>query len=152
MRPGTRSGHRADMTNPTATKTDPKIEAVQRLYGAYGRGDIEAALAELSDDVDWATEAAGDAVPWWGLHLGKAEVPRFFHEIGSNVDVTTFDVLSCMSDDNAVVSTVHWSFTVKATGKTASMYMQHWWKFADGKIVFFRGSEDTDQSARAFTK
>ena len=31
------------------------------------------------------------------------------------------------------------------------MYMQHWWRFADGKIVFFRGSEDTEQSAKAFT-
>jgi hypothetical protein len=30
------------------------------------------------------------------------------------------------------------------------MYMQHWWRFADGKIVFFRGSEDTEQSAAAF--
>jgi len=40
--------------------------------------------------------------------------------------------------------------TVKATGKTASMYMQHRWRFAGGKIVFFRGSEDTAQSAEAF--
>ena len=30
------------------------------------------------------------------------------------------------------------------------MYMQHWWRFAGGKIVFFRGSEDTEQSAAAF--
>ena len=43
------------------------------------------------------------------------------------------------------------TFTVKATGKTASMYMQHWFRFADSEIVFFRGSEDTDQSARAFS-
>ena len=44
------------------------------------------------------------------------------------------------------------TYTVKATGKSASMYMQHWWRFADGKIVFFRGSEDSEQSARAFGK
>ena len=31
------------------------------------------------------------------------------------------------------------------------MHMQHWWRFADGKIVFFRGSEDTEQSASAFS-
>jgi hypothetical protein len=30
------------------------------------------------------------------------------------------------------------------------MYMQHWFRFAAGKIVFFRGSEDSEQSARAF--
>ena len=40
---------------------------------------------------------------------------------------------------------------VNATGKSAAMHMQHWWRFADGKIVFFRGSEDTEQSAAAFS-
>jgi ketosteroid isomerase-like protein len=49
------------------------------------------------------------------------------------------------------MATVHWTFTVRATGKTASMYMQHWFRFVDGKIVFFRGSEDSDQTARAFS-
>ena len=143
--------HRVRMTNTTHIITDPKIETVQRLYTAYGRGDVEAVLAELADDVDWAAEAAGDAVPWWGPHVGKHEVPRFFQEIGSNVDVTKFDVVSILSDDQNVIATVHWSYTVKATGKTATMYMQHWWKFADGKISFFRGSEDTEQSAAAFS-
>jgi ketosteroid isomerase-like protein len=78
-------------------------------------------------------------------------VPRFFKEIGTNVDVTEFDLVSFTSNDTDVVATVHWTFTVRATGKTASMYMQHWFRFADGKIVFFRGSEDTEQSARAFS-
>jgi hypothetical protein len=32
-----------------------------------------------------------------------------------------------------------------------SSAMQRWWRFADGKIAFFRGSEDTAQSAAAFT-
>jgi uncharacterized protein len=138
------------MTTTTNTNTDPKIESVQRLYAAYGRGDVDAVLADLADDVDWAAEASGDAVPWWGPHLGKQEIPRFFEEIGSNVDVTKFDVVSLTSNEHNVIATVHWTFTVKATGKEASMYMQHWWRFADDKIVFFRGSEDTEQSARAF--
>jgi len=140
------------MTNSSATtlSTDPKVESVQRLYAAYGRGDLDAVLAELADDVDWAAEASGSAVPWWGGFHGKAEVPRFFEAIGSNVSVTEFDVVSLTANATDVVATLHWTFTVNATGKTASMYMQHWWRFANGKIVFFRGSEDTAQSAAAF--
>jgi hypothetical protein len=65
--------------------------------------------------------------------------------------VTQFEVVGLASNDTDVIATIRWSYTVKATGKTASMYMQHWWRFADGKIVFFRGSEDSDQSARAFS-
>ena len=141
--------HRDGMTNNT-TATDPKIESVQRLYDSYGRGDVDGVLAELADDVDWAAEAAGTAVPWWGAYRGKAEVPGFFKEIASNIEITEFSILGYTSNDTDVVATVHWTFTVQATGKSASMYMQHWWRFADGAIVWFRGSEDTEQSAAAF--
>ncbi len=137
---------------PDTKATDPKIAAVQRLYAAYGAGDVDGVLAELADDVDWAAEAAGTAVPWWGPHRGPAEVARFFKEIGTNVDVTAFDVIGFTSNDTDVVATIHWSFTVHATGKSASMYMQHWWRFAAGRIAFFRGSEDSAQSAEAFAR
>jgi len=138
-------------TQGTATLTsDPKTGAVARLYAAYGRGDIDAVLAELADDVDWAAEAASTSVPWYGPYRGKAEVPRFFAAIASNVEVTEFVLVSMTSNDTDVVATVQWAYTVRATGRSAAMYMQHWWRFADGKIVFFRGSEDTEQSAAAF--
>ncbi|MEA3217439.1 MAG: uncharacterized protein QOJ19_3595 [Acidimicrobiia bacterium] len=140
-----------DMTENSKLLADPKIEAVQRLYAAYGRADVDAVLAEVADDVDWAAEAAGTSVPWFGPHRGKGDVARFFQEIGSNVEVTEFTPVSFTANDTDVVAIVHWSYTVKETGKSATMYMQHWWRFADGKIVFFRGSEDTEQSAAAFS-
>ncbi len=58
--------------------SDPKIESVQRLYEAYGRGDVDAVLAELADNVEWAAEAASTSAPWYGTFNGKGEVPRFF--------------------------------------------------------------------------
>ena len=134
----------------TVTTADPKVDAVQRFYAAYASGDLEAVLADLSDDVDWAAEAAGTAVPWWGDFHGKAGVPRFLDAIGTSVDVTEFSVVGLTSNDTDVVATVHWTYTVKETGKTAAMYMQHWFRFADAEIVFFRGSEDTAQSQAAF--
>jgi ketosteroid isomerase-like protein len=138
------------MNENAHSPSDPKIEAVQRLYAAYGRGDLDGVLAELADDVDWAAEAASTSVPWYGAHLGKDEVPRFFKEIGSNIDVSEFALLSVAANETDVMVIVRWAYTVGATGKQAAMTMQHWWRFADGKIVFFRGAEDTEQSAAAF--
>jgi ketosteroid isomerase-like protein len=139
------------MSENNHPKSAPKIEAIHSLYAAFGRGDVEAILADLADDVDWAAEAASTSVPWYGNYRGKGEVPRFFKEIGSSIEVTEFTPLSFTSNETDVVATVRWAYTVKATGKRAAMYMQHWWRFADGKIVFFRGSEDTEQSAAAFS-
>jgi len=131
--------------------SDPKTEAVQRIYEAYGRGDVEAVLAEVADDVDWGAEAASTSVPWFGPHHGKDDVARFFKEIGSSVEVTEFTPLSFTSNETDVIVAVRFAYTVHATGKSAAMTMQHWWRFANGKLEFFRGSEDTEQSAAAFS-
>jgi len=38
------------------------------------------------------------------------------------------DVRAVTSNDADVIVVVHWTFTVNATGKRASMFMQHWWR------------------------
>jgi ketosteroid isomerase-like protein len=141
----------SDMNQNNNRTSDPKIEAVQRLYAAFGRGDIDGVTAELADDVDWAAEAANSSAPWYGSYRGKGEVPGFFKAIASSVEVTEFTLVSFTSNETDVVATVHWAYTVNATGKSTSMYMQHWWRFGNGKIVFFRGSEDTEQTVAAFS-
>ena len=149
---GTVAHRRPMTTNTMNTTTQAHLDAVGRLYAAYGGGDLPGVLAELADDVDWAAEAAGTSLPWYGPHRGKHDVPRFFEAIALSIDITEFEIVGMTSNDTDVVATVHWTYTVKSTGKTATMYMQHWWRFADGKIVFFRGSEDSLQSAVAFGK
>ena len=64
--------------------TDPKIETVQSIYEAFGRGDIDFILDQLTDDVDWASCPDSDIAPWHGIHRGKAEVPAFFKALGEN--------------------------------------------------------------------
>lgn len=136
-------------TGPPSVK-GTNVQAVQRLYAAVGRGDVDAVLDELSDDVDWAAEAAGTSVPWYGDHRGKDEVARFFKEIQSSVDITGFTPLAYASNETDVMVPVRFAYTVHATGKTVAMTMQHWWRFDGAKIVVFRGVEDSEQSAAAF--
>ena len=130
--------------------SDAKIEAVQRLYAAVGRNDVDAILAELADDVDWAAEAASSSAPWYGRYRGRGEVPRFFQAIGSSIDISDFTPLGYTCNDSDVMVPVRFAYTVKSTGKQVAMTMQHWWRFAGGRIVFFRGAEDSEQSAAAF--
>ncbi|MCD2192013.1 nuclear transport factor 2 family protein [Actinomycetospora endophytica] len=141
---------RPTATIDTAPDDDPKVASVQRLYAAFGRGDLDGVLAELAEDVDWAAEAAGTGAPWYGSYRGRDAVPGFFAAIASTVDIDYLDVVGCTCGGDDVIATVRWAYTVKATGRRAEMYMQHWWRFADGRIVFFRGSEDSAQSVAAF--
>lgn len=141
------------MNKANNPQPDPKIAAVQRMYEALGRGDIDAILAEVADDVDWVSVATNGSasVPWYGSYQGRAEVPRFFKEIGSNVQITEFSPLSFTSNDTDVMVALVWSITVHATGKSVTLPMQHWFRFADGKIVVVRTAEDSEQTAAAFS-
>ena len=132
--------------------SDSKIDATRRMYEALGRGDVEAILAELADDVDWlsVSEARHPLVPWYGRYRGRGDVPRFFKEIGSSVDINEFTPLAYTTNETDVQVAIRWGFTVRATGKSATLYMQHWWRFADGKVASVRTVEDTEQTAAAF--
>ena len=68
----------------------------------------------------------------------------------STVEITDFTPLAFASSETDVIVPVRFGYTVRATGKTVSMTMQHWWRFSGEKVVFFRGAEDTEQSAAAF--
>jgi uncharacterized protein len=143
--------HPGDMTQTMHTHLDPKIEAIQRVYEAFGRGDLDAILAELADDIDWAAEAASTSAPWYGTYRSKSEVPRFFKEMVSNIEVTEFTPLSFTANETDVMVTIRWAFTATATGRSVVENLHHWWRFADGKIVFYRGSDDSELTASAFS-
>jgi uncharacterized protein len=123
--------------------TDPKITTVQHIYEAFGRGDVGVILDQLTDDVDWASCPDSDVAPWHGIHQGKAEVPHFFKALGENLEITEFTPLSFAANDTDVMVVTRWSATAPATGKTVTMDIHHWWRFRDGKIYLYRGTEDT---------
>jgi len=141
------------MNETTHAQSDPKIAAVQRMYEALGRGDVDAILAEVAEDVDWISVTANGSpsVPWYGSYQGRAEVPRFFKEIGSNVQITEFSPLSYTSNDTDVMVALVWGITVPSTGKTATLPMQHWFRFANGKVSVVRTAEDSEQTAAVFS-
>ena len=93
--------------------SDPKTDALQRVYAAFGRGDLNAIIAELADDIDWisVSEEYHPVVPWYGRYRGKGEVPRFFKEIGTSVTVTDFIPLSFTANETDVMVALKWAFT-----------------------------------------
>jgi hypothetical protein len=128
---------------------DDNIKTIQRVYEAFGRGDVAAILDEVTDDVDWASEAASTAAPWYGVHRGKDGVAEFFTQFGSTIEVDEFSPLTFAANDSDVLTVVGYRARSRATGKSAEMNLHHYFRFDDGKIAYYRGSEDTAQTAAA---
>ena len=123
---------------------------VQEIYDAVGRGDVAAILDRVCDDVDWAAEAASDAASWYGQRTGKTGVASFFRDLAESIEITEFVPHSFAAGDDDVHLLVRWTFRSLATGRQASMTMHHYWRIRDGKVEYFRGSEDTELTARVF--
>lgn len=57
--------------------SDRKIGAVEGMYEAFGKGDVDSIVQMLADDVDWAVESDQKIARWYGRRT-SAEVPAFF--------------------------------------------------------------------------
>jgi ketosteroid isomerase-like protein len=128
------------------------LETVQKIYAAFGEGDVETILGELADDVDWAADAVAGSggPPWYGKREGPQQVGEFFQALGSAVEVTKFDIIDVAANDDSAMAFVRFEATVKASGESVAMNIHHYWHFTDGKIDRYRGSEDTAQTVAAF--
>ncbi len=129
------------------------IETVQGIYAAYGRGDMQFILDHVDDDVSWGIEsvAANEVAPH-GVRQGKAGVPAFFAAWAETADFKTFNPHDFVAAGDHVFNHLQYDVTVKATGKSVkNLAMQHW-TFKDGKIVRWRGYEDTAATRDAYRK
>ena len=135
-------------TGTTATRQQENLTLVSEIYDAVGRGDVAAILDRVTDDVDWAAEAASRAAPWYGQRTGKDGVGSFFRDIAESIEITEFTPHAFAAGQDDVHLLVRWTYRSLVTGRQASMTMHHYWRIRDGKIEYFRGAEDTEQTAR----
>jgi ketosteroid isomerase-like protein len=102
------------------------IQTIKAVYEAFGRGDVDAIVATVTDDVDWSSDTGSDAAPWYGSRRGPSGVVAFFADNGDDV-----------------LTVVRFRARSRATGKSASMQLHHWFHFRGDKIDYYRGTEDT---------
>jgi len=125
--------------------TDAKIDTVERVYQAFGEGDLDTILGAMTEDVDWAAETSSTAAPWYGVRHGKDQVSSFFNEFGQTMEVEEFTPLSVAANDTDVFSVVRIRAKSRSTGRTLVNNLHHFFRFRGGKIAFYRGTEDTAQ-------
>ena len=123
------------------------VATIQSIYEAFGRGDVDFILDRVTDDVDWASEPDSKIAPWHGIRRGRAEVPSFFEALGGAVEVTEFTPLAFASNESDVMVVIRFGMRVRATGRSGTMDIHHWWQLRDGKIFRYRGTEDTAMTA-----
>jgi hypothetical protein len=106
--------------------SDANIEVVKGVYEAFGRGDVDAIMDTVTDDVDWASEPDSSLAPWHGVHRGKREVQQFFAALASTIEVAEFTQLAFAANDTDVMVVSRFALSVPSTGKSGTMHLHHW--------------------------
>lgn len=124
------------------------LNAAQEAYAAFGRGDIPAVLAAMSDDIEWVMLGPSD-LPWAGTFRGKQAVGEWFQRLGENLEFRVFQPKEWIAQGDKVAVLLRGEATYRKTGKPIDQDEVHWMTFRDGKMVRFQAFEDTAQGVAA---
>ena len=122
---------------------------IQSVYDAFGRGDIQAIMSSLTDDVEWGFDGPA-IVPFTGQRKGHAEVLGFFQALAATQDDMKLITETFVAQGDIVATLGRYSATVKATGKKIDAPVGHFFTIRDGKICRFVDLSDTAAMADAY--
>ena len=98
----------ADTNDPTAT--------VQRMFAAFGAGDLDASLATVHPDSRWTYFGANPQLTR-AEFVGREKVRKFFAGILEWLEMTTFNTDEFIVQGDTVVVFGNEAGTVRATGR-----------------------------------
>jgi len=122
------------------------VELVQRVYAAFGRGQVEAVLAAFDPQIEWHLAEGHPYEPGGRAWVGPGAVrEKLFERIGAEWD--GFTVHPQIFHDAGVVVVVEGRYTgtCKSTGKSLDAQLCHVWTIRNGKVARFQQFVDTAQ-------
>lgn len=125
---------------------------IQRLYAAFERGDVRAALAEMSETIEW-NEAEhfvySDRNPYTSPAAVAEGVFGRLVEHWEDYEAPVSTILE--AEDDSVVALGRSKGVNRTTGKHMDAQFVHVWKVKEGKIVGFQQYIDTLQVNQAMS-
>ena len=116
-------------------------EIVERAYASFAQGDVPAALAAMSDDIQW-DEA--DGFPLAGTYVGpQAVLENVLMRLGEIGDGFTVVPEQFVADGDTVVALGTYTWKRKSSGEPAVVKMAHVWTMNGGKATAFQQHVDT---------
>ena len=123
--------------------SETNLDLLRRAYAAFKRGDIEAVLGSMTDDVEFVV---AENSPYFrgNPYVGKRDIgEKIFARVGAEWDGYWIDVEKLHDAGTIVVAQGRYRGTYKATGQTIAAQMVHIWTVRDGKLTKLEQYVDT---------
>ena len=122
---------------------------IQKVYDAFGKGDLQTILSNLTDDVDWTLEGP-EIIPFAGTRKGIPQVTKFFEALATTLTNAKLTTETFVAQGDVVATYGRFSGTVKATGKSLDGPVGHFFTIRNGKICKFVDLANTANMAAAY--
>lgn len=125
------------------------LTATQKLFEAFGAGDIPAILEYVNDNI--RIEFYGpEVIPYAGTYVGTAEARKFFETVLSSVEINQFEPQEMLADGDKVIVTGHLNLTAISTGRIIDSDFVHVITLNAKRWSRFRDFMDTAKAVAAF--
>src|SRR3954469_25702096 len=111
-------------------------QIVQDAYQRFGSGDVAGLLTLLSENVEWTVPEIENA-QFAGRRHGIQKVGEFFKALSAAEDITRFEPLEFITENDRVVVLGESAVTVRETGRSYETNWVHVFSVRDGKITEF---------------
>jgi len=122
---------------------------VEKMYAAFGRGDVQTILDHLAPNVEWTMEGPS-ILPFVGKKIGPGQVRTFFEGLGTTQENQKLTIDEYIVQGDTLATTGRYAAVVKATGKRFDCAVAHVFTIRDGKVVRFLDFADTAAMADAY--
>ncbi|HEV7919878.1 MAG TPA: nuclear transport factor 2 family protein [Thermoanaerobaculia bacterium] len=120
------------------------ISKMQDMYAAFGRGDINTILQNVTEDCDWGTDTViSKEVPWYTIRQGRDGVGDFFSTLAREVEFRKFVPVSFAAAGDQVFVALEYEYEFRKNGRSAGTAAVHQYTLRDGNVSKFRAFEDT---------
>lgn len=124
--------------------TEQNVQTVQRIYEAFGRGDVPAILDNVDENATWVNPYGISKFPgqWGKPSKGHAEITEFFKTINEYLEPRSFNPYQFISQGDKVVALINWAGVVRHNNHPYKATLVHVWTLRDGKVVDYLGLDD----------
>jgi ketosteroid isomerase-like protein len=115
---------------------------IREIYGAFGRGEVESALALLADDIEWKVQGP-PRLPGMVDTRGREEVRHWLGDISRLIEVAALHSVDFISARDHVVVYGLASHRACTTRLVETSHFLHWYTLQDGRVTRCHSFIDT---------
>src|SRR4051812_1873592 len=119
---------------------DANTALIQKMYAAFGNGDVQTLLANVAPNAEWV-DYGPPSVPYFGDFTGRVE--DFFRAIGGSTHGGNVAIEQYIAAGDTVVARGRYTATVNTTGTKIDSPILHLFTIRDGKVTSWKGYGDT---------